>query len=84
MWFILSLQQVRWVGSNHKDCWEPEENVPQALREKFEKGEESELMTVWDESRMYGMTNVRAYQVLGNVQTPSKRRKTDTNDMAVR
>ena len=62
------------------DRWEPEINIPEALRENFEKGDRENMLTLWDISTMYGMTSVRSYQVTGKTEVASAKRRKITSD----
>lgn len=57
------------------ESWEPECNIPTALREKFERGDKDNMLTVWDISTMYGMTSVRSYQVSEKENVPTVKRR---------
>jgi len=75
--------KVRWIGNNGTEGWEPEQNVPSALRARFEKGEREKLVTIWDINKVYGATTIRSFQVAGvTVESTVKRRRIG-NDIPV-
>lgn len=75
--------KVRWIGNNESETWEPEENVPPAMRDQFEKGERESMVTIWDINKVYGSTNIQSYQVPAmTAKSKVKRRKTE-NDSSI-
>ena len=79
--FFFNNIQVKWAVSEQSDSWEPEANVPPFLRERFEKGETEQMVTVWDTTKVYGVTNKRSYSVSASADSPtSKRRKIGTDE----
>lgn len=79
-----NISQVHWIGNNETETWEPEENVPPAMCDQFEKGERESMVTVWDINKVYGSTIIQSYQgpAMTAIKSKVKRRKTQ-NDSSI-
>lgn len=68
---------MKWVGTEKQQTWDPEYNVPKAMIDEFERGEQGTSTYFNIVEKKFGITTVTNLKAEGTHEKTAKRLKTD-------